>query len=99
MKRILFVCVENACRSQTAERFARAPGEGAVGEYNADSKPSGRVNPRAGEVMKEKSARSLLRERILAPIERRENSRMKSGRDGTRRPSRWFQVAVYHNSG
>lgn len=51
--RVLFVCVENSCRSQMAEAFARAYGDGQVEAYSAGSKPSGRVNPMAREVMME----------------------------------------------
>lgn len=53
MKKILFVCVENSCRSQMAEGFARAFGKGAVEVYSAGSKPSGKINPLAIEVMRQ----------------------------------------------
>ena len=53
MKRILFVCVENSCRSQMAEGFARMHGEGMVEAYSAGSRPSGEVNPKAIASMKE----------------------------------------------
>ncbi len=53
MKRVLFVCVENSCRSQMAEGFARAFGNGKIEAYSAGSKPSGKVNPLAIEVMRE----------------------------------------------
>ncbi|MDT8317789.1 MAG: arsenate reductase ArsC [bacterium] len=53
MKRILFVCVENSCRSQMAEGFARMHGGGAVEAYSSGSKPSGVVNPKAIASMKE----------------------------------------------
>ena len=53
MKNILFVCIENSCRSQMAEGFARAFGEGIIEAYSAGSKPSGKVNPMAIEVMHE----------------------------------------------
>jgi protein-tyrosine-phosphatase len=52
-KRVLFVCVENSNRSQMAEGFARMHGAGRVAAYSAGSRPSGRVNPRAVEFMKE----------------------------------------------
>ncbi|MFC1678765.1 arsenate reductase ArsC [Elusimicrobiota bacterium] len=52
--RVLFVCVENSCRSQMAEGFARALGEGAVDAHSAGSRPSGRVNETAMELMSEK---------------------------------------------
>ena len=47
MKRVLFVCVENSCRSQIAEAFARMHGTGAVEPYSAGSNPSGQVNLKA----------------------------------------------------
>jgi protein-tyrosine-phosphatase len=52
-KRVLFVCVENSNRSQMAEAFARRHGGGRVEAYSAGSRPSGRVNPRAVEFMRE----------------------------------------------
>jgi protein-tyrosine-phosphatase len=52
-KRVLFVCVENSNRSQMAEAFARMHGGSAVEACSAGSRPSGRVNPRAIEFMKE----------------------------------------------
>ncbi|MDH3631597.1 MAG: arsenate reductase ArsC [Gammaproteobacteria bacterium] len=53
VKRVLFVCVENANRSQMAEAFARILGGGAVEAYSAGSRPSGMVNPKAIEAMGE----------------------------------------------
>ena len=52
-KRLLFVCVENSNRSQMAEAFARIHGAGQVEAHSAGSRPSGRVNPKAVEAMKE----------------------------------------------
>ena len=52
--RVLFVCVENSNRSQMAEAFARIHGKGRVEAYSAGSRPSGRINPKAIEAMKEK---------------------------------------------
>ena len=52
-KRLLFVCVENANRSQMAEAFARIHGKDAVEAYSAGSRPSGVVNPKAIAAMKE----------------------------------------------
>ena len=52
-KTILFVCVENSNRSQMAEAFARMHGAGKVDAQSAGSCPSGRVNPKAIEAMKE----------------------------------------------
>jgi len=50
----LFVCVENSCRSQIAEGFARAMGGARVSASSAGSRPSGRVDARAIEFMLEK---------------------------------------------
>src|SRR5947209_10048411 len=52
-KRILFVCVENSNRSQMAEAFARIHGGDAVEAFSAGSRPSGVVNPKAIEAMRE----------------------------------------------
>ncbi|HEX7880693.1 MAG TPA: hypothetical protein VF720_14855, partial [Candidatus Eisenbacteria bacterium] len=51
--RLLFVCVENSNRSQMAEAFARLHGGDRVDAFSAGSKPSGRINPRAIEAMRE----------------------------------------------
>ncbi len=53
IKRLLFVCVENSNRSQMAEAFARIHGGGLIEAYSAGSFPSGRINPKAIESMKE----------------------------------------------
>jgi arsenate reductase len=52
--RLLFVCVENSNRSQMAEAFARRIGGAQVEAFSAGSRPSGRVNPRAVEAMRER---------------------------------------------
>jgi arsenate reductase len=52
-KRLLFVCVENANRSQMAEAFARMLGGDAVEAYSAGSRPSGQVNAKAIAAMQE----------------------------------------------
>jgi protein-tyrosine-phosphatase len=54
MKRVLFVCVENANRSQMAEGFARLHGRGAVEAHSACSRPAGRVSPKAIAAMAER---------------------------------------------
>jgi len=53
MKRLLFVCVENSCRSQIAEAFARIHGGDGIEVYSAGSRPSGKVNSKAIESMRE----------------------------------------------
>jgi arsenate reductase (thioredoxin) len=46
----VFVCVENSNRSQMAEAFARMAG---IEAYSAGSRPSGKVNPKAIDAMRE----------------------------------------------
>ena len=53
MKHILFVCVENSCRSQMAEAFAIILGKDDVTAYSSGSRPSGVVNPKAIASMQE----------------------------------------------
>ncbi|MEX2216804.1 MAG: arsenate reductase ArsC [Phycisphaeraceae bacterium] len=53
LKRLLFVCVENSNRSQMAQAFARIHGGDGVEAYSAGSRPSGKVNPKAIEAMRE----------------------------------------------
>ena len=53
MKKVLFVCVENSCRSQIAEAFAKIHGENILKAYSSGSRPSGIVNPKAIAVMNE----------------------------------------------
>lgn len=53
MKKVLFVCVENSCRSQIAEAFAHLYGKDKIEPFSAGSKPSGKINPKAIESMKE----------------------------------------------
>jgi arsenate reductase (thioredoxin) len=52
-KRVIFVCVENSNRSQMAEAFARIHGGGRVEVFSAGSRPSGRINPKAVDAMRE----------------------------------------------
>ena len=54
VKHLLFVCVENANRSQMAEAFARIHGGPGVGAHSAGSRPSGKVNAKAVEAMAER---------------------------------------------
>jgi arsenate reductase len=46
MKKALFVCVENAGRSQMAEAFAKAYGKGMAIAKSAGTMPANEVNPR-----------------------------------------------------
>src|SRR5581483_10266297 len=50
---VLFVCIENAGRSQMAEAFAKFYGSEDLKVYSAGSKPSGTINPQAMNVMRE----------------------------------------------
>jgi protein-tyrosine-phosphatase len=65
---ILFVCVENSCRSQMAEGFARALGGGGIRAASAGSRPSGKVNETAIAVMREKGI-DLRTHRSKSPAE------------------------------
>ena len=44
-KSVLFVCIENSCRSQMAQGFVRIQDPPMLQAYSAGSKPSGIVNP------------------------------------------------------
>jgi protein-tyrosine-phosphatase len=52
--KIVFICVENARRSQMAQGFAEALGQGEVEVYSAGSRPSSQIDPLVIEVMNEK---------------------------------------------
>ena len=54
MKKILFVCVENAGRSQIAEGFAKHYGNSKVEAISAGTMPASEINPLAIQVMQEK---------------------------------------------
>lgn len=47
LKQVLFVCVENSCRSQIAEAFGKMLGVGVIRAYSSGSRPSGKVNEKA----------------------------------------------------
>ena len=51
--RVIYVCVENSNRSQMAEAFAHIHGGDRVEAFSSGSRPSGQVNPKAVESMKE----------------------------------------------
>ena len=53
MKKVLFVCVENACRSQMAEAFARIHGKDIIEPYSAGSNSSGKISLKAIGSMRE----------------------------------------------
>jgi arsenate reductase len=54
MKKILFVCVENAGRSQMAEAFANEHGRGEIEAFSAGTMPSDKVNPVVVKIMLER---------------------------------------------
>ncbi len=54
MKKTLFVCIGNSCRSQMAEGFARSLGRGVLEAWSAGSKPLGLISPQAAAVMAER---------------------------------------------
>jgi len=53
LKKVLFVCVENAGRSQMAEAFANYYGKGKMEASSAGTMPSKEVNPIVARVMQE----------------------------------------------
>lgn len=53
MRKVLFVCVENSCRSQRAEAFAKIAGQNIIESYSAGSRASGMVNEKAIKSMQE----------------------------------------------
>jgi len=53
MNKILFVCIENSCRSQIAEGFYNSLSKSKDIAISAGSKPAKKVNPNAITVMKE----------------------------------------------
>ncbi|MCP4633637.1 MAG: arsenate reductase ArsC [candidate division Zixibacteria bacterium] len=52
MKKVLFVCTGNSCRSQMAEGLLRFHGAGEIEVFSAGTSP-GVLNPKAIEVMQE----------------------------------------------
>ena len=52
--KIIFICVENARRSQIAQAFAEHLGKEKIEVYSAGSRPASQIDPRVIEVMKEK---------------------------------------------
>jgi arsenate reductase (thioredoxin) len=54
-RRVLFVCLGNACRSQMAEAFARAYGSDVILPASAGLRPAVRVAPDTVRAMAEKS--------------------------------------------
>ena len=53
MKKVLFACVENSCRSQMAEGFANIHGTNVLMPFSAGSNASGEINDKSVIAMKE----------------------------------------------
>ena len=53
MKKVLFVCVENARRSQMAEAFFNELAKGQATAVSAGDRPASKIDAKAVEVMKE----------------------------------------------
>ncbi len=53
MKRVLFLCTGNSCRSQMAEAILNQLGKGQVQAFSAGAKPAGYVHPLAMETLKQ----------------------------------------------
>ena len=51
---ILFVCVENSCRSQMAEAFVRSLAGEHTAAWSAGSRPAEHIHPTAVQLMKER---------------------------------------------
>jgi arsenate reductase len=54
MKRVLYLCIGNACRSPMAEGFANHYGKGWLTAYSAGFKPAGIIMPNTIEAMRER---------------------------------------------
>ncbi len=68
MRRVLFVCVENAGRSQMAEAFGKKYGKGIFLAASAGNKPADSINPAVIEAMKEKGIDiSAKKPKLLTP--------------------------------
>jgi arsenate reductase (thioredoxin) len=53
MRKVLFICVHNAGRSQMAEAFFNKLANGKAVAFSAGSKPAEKINPAAVQVMRE----------------------------------------------
>jgi arsenate reductase (thioredoxin) len=74
MKQILFVCVENAGRSQIAEAFAQKYGKDKVIASSAGNKPAEKINPTVVEAMKEKGIDISMNKPMLLTFDMAQNA-------------------------
>jgi len=74
LKRVLFVCVENAGRSQMAEAFANFHGKGKLIASSAGVTLADRINPLVVEVMREKGIDISMNKPKLLTREMAENA-------------------------
>jgi arsenate reductase len=74
VKKVLFVCVENAGRSQMAEAFANKYGKEKFAVSSAGNKPADKVNPVVVEVMKEKGFDISMNKPKLLTFQRAQDS-------------------------
>ena len=51
---IVFVCIQNSCRSQIAEAFGKKYFPDTINCYSAGTNPANQINPRAIKIMNEK---------------------------------------------
>jgi arsenate reductase (thioredoxin) len=58
VKRVLFVCIGNSCRSQMAEAFARAYGSDVLAPSSAGLSPASIVAPQTVAALREKNIRT-----------------------------------------
>ncbi len=74
MKKVLFICVENAGRSQMAEAFMNYHGKGKVVASSAGIMLADTVNPRVVEAVKEKGIDISMRKPKLLTVKMAEEA-------------------------
>ena len=74
LRKVLFVCVENAGRSQMAEAFAYKYGKDKFIVSSAGNKPADKVNPMVVEALKEKGIDISMNKPKLLTIQMAQNA-------------------------